>query len=218
VRGVWLWLREHGLKFPLPNNRFDSFTEPMRWVEPTYHAVHKVLTHPAYAGAYVFGKTRYERYLGQDGAMHVRRRKLPRDQWQVLINDHHPGYLDWDTYQANRSAIATNTRPRAHEPGTGAVREGCAWLQGLATCGICGRRLAVFYEGPTKATPGYYCTAGGLVNGRRGVPPAHRGADDPTRGRRCLPGRASAGRGAGLPGRRPAPGRRPRRRPGPVAA
>lgn len=166
VRGVWLWLREHGLKFPLPNNRFDSFTEPMRWVEPTYHAVHKVLTHPAYAGAYVFGKTRYERYLGQDGAMHVRRRKLPQGQWQVLINDHHPGYIDWDTYQANRSAIATNTRPRAHEPGTGAVREGCAWLQGLATCGICGRKLAVFYEGPAKATPGYYCTAGGLVNGR----------------------------------------------------
>jgi hypothetical protein len=52
---VWLWLREHGLKFPLPRNRFDSFTEPIRWVEPTYHAVHKVLTHPAYAGAYVFG-------------------------------------------------------------------------------------------------------------------------------------------------------------------
>jgi DNA invertase Pin-like site-specific DNA recombinase len=55
ARGVWLWLREHGLKFPLPRNRFDSFTEPIRWVEPTYHAVHKVLTHPAYAGAYVFG-------------------------------------------------------------------------------------------------------------------------------------------------------------------
>jgi hypothetical protein len=54
----------------------------------------------------------------------------------------------------------------AHQPGTGAVREGCAWLQGLATCGVCGRKLAVFYEGPTKATPGYYCTAGGLVNGR----------------------------------------------------
>src|SRR5438477_9102823 len=93
ARGVWLWLREHGLKFPLPKNRFDSFTEPIRWVEPTYHAVHKVLTHPAYAGAYVFGKTRYQRYLGEDGAMHTRRRKLPQDQWEVLIKDHHPGYL-----------------------------------------------------------------------------------------------------------------------------
>ena len=31
------------------------------WVEPTYTAVHKVLTHPVYAGAYVFGKSRFER-------------------------------------------------------------------------------------------------------------------------------------------------------------
>lgn len=166
ARGVWLWLREHGLKFPLPKGGYSTFAEPMRWVEPTYHAVHKVLTHPAYAGAYVFGKTKYQRYLGEDGAMRVRRRKLPQDQWEVLIKDHHPGYLDWDTYQANQTTIAANTRPQAHQPGTGAVREGCAWLQGLATCGVCGRKLAVFYEGPTKATPGYYCTAGGLVNGR----------------------------------------------------
>jgi hypothetical protein len=35
-------------------------------VEPTYHAVHKVLTHPGYAGAYVFGKTRQQRYVGED--------------------------------------------------------------------------------------------------------------------------------------------------------
>ena len=37
-----------------------------------------------------------------------------------------------------------------------AAREGCALLQGLATCGVCGRRLA-----------GYYCTGTGqLVEGR----------------------------------------------------
>jgi len=80
--------------------------------------------------------------------------------------DHHPGYIDWDTYQGNRAVISANTRSTAHQPGTGAVREGSAWLQGLATCGTCGRKLAVFYEGPAKATPGYYCTAGELVNGR----------------------------------------------------
>ena len=55
----------------------------------------------------------------------------------------------------------------AHQPGTGAVREGCALLQGLATCGTCGRKLAVYYEGKHKATPGYYCTGTGqLVEGR----------------------------------------------------
>jgi transposase-like protein len=136
-------------------------------VEPTYHAVHNVLTHPAYAGACVFGKTRQQRYVADDGVLRVRRRKLPQEQWEVLIPGHHQGFIDWDTYQANQARIGQNTRPRAHEPGTGAVREGCALLQGLATCGECGRKLAVFYQGPTKATPGYYCTGTGqLVDGR----------------------------------------------------
>ena len=65
------------------------------------------------------------------------------------------------------AATGQNIRPVAHEPGTGAIREGCALLQGLATCGTCGRKLAVYYEGPAKSTPGYYCTGTGqLVEGR----------------------------------------------------
>ena len=112
--------------------------------------MHTTLTHPAYAGAYVYGRTRDERYLGPDGALRTRRRKLPRDQWEVLIPDHHPGFTDWDTYLANQARIGANIRPQARQPGTGAVREGCALLQGLATCGTCGRKLAVFYRGPAK--------------------------------------------------------------------
>jgi uncharacterized protein YndB with AHSA1/START domain len=85
----------------------------------------------------------------------------------VLITGHHPGFIDWDTYQANQARIGANIRPQAHQPGTGAVREGCALLQGLATCGVCGRKLAVYYDGPRKSTPGYYCTGTGeLVEGR----------------------------------------------------
>ena len=58
VRGVWLWLREQGLKFPLQRHGYVSGGEEITWVAPTYHAVHNVLTHPAYAGAYAFGRTR----------------------------------------------------------------------------------------------------------------------------------------------------------------
>lgn len=166
VRGVWLWLRDHGLRFPLQPTAYLHGNEII-WVEPTYHAVHNVLTHPAYAGAYVFGKTRQQRYLGDDGVLRVRRRKLPQGEWEVLIKDHHPGFVDWDTYQANQQRIGANTRPEAHQPGAGAVREGCALLQGLATCGTCARKLAVYYDGPHKSTPGYYCTGSGqLVDGR----------------------------------------------------
>ena len=94
-------------------------------------------------------------------------RRLPRDQWEVLIPDHHPGFTDWDTYQANQARIGTNIRPQARQPGTGAVREGCALLQGLATCGTCGRKLAIFYAGPSRCVPNYYCHGSAeLVNGR----------------------------------------------------
>ena len=165
VRGVWLWLREQRLKFPLQPTAYLRGTD-IAWVEPTYHAVHNVLTHPGYAGAYVFGRTRQRRNLDADGALRVRRHKLPQGDWEVLIKDHHRGFIDWDTFQANQIRIAANTRPKAHQPGTGALREGCALLQGLATCGTCGRKLAVYYDGPAKTTPGYYCTGTGtLVEG-----------------------------------------------------
>ena len=166
VRGVWLWLREQQLKFPLQPTAYLRGTDIV-WVEPTYHAVHNVLTHPAYAGAYVFGRTRQRRNLDADGALRVRRHKLPQGEWEVLIKDHHRGFIDWDTFQANQIRIAANTRPKAHQPGTGALREGCALLQGLATCATCGRKLAVYYDGPAKTTPGYYCTGTGtLVEGK----------------------------------------------------
>jgi len=123
VRATWLWLREQGLRWPLQHpvclhGRPDEIT----WVEPTYHAVHTTLTHPAYAGAYVYGRTRDERYLGKDGALRKRRRMLPRDQWEVLITGHHQGFTGWDTYLANPQHIGTNIRPQARQPGTGAVR------------------------------------------------------------------------------------------------
>ena len=129
--------------------------------------MHTTLTHPAYAGAYVYGRTRDEIRLGAGGALRKRRRKLPRDQWEVLIPDHHPGFTDWDTYLANQEKIGGNIRPQASAPGTGAVREGSALLQGLATCGSCGRKLAVFYRGPAKSVPNYYCQgADNIVDGR----------------------------------------------------
>src|SRR5438046_2254691 len=51
----------------------------------------------------------------------------------------------------------------------GSVRATWLWLraQGLATCGTCGRKLAVFYRGPAKTVPNYYCQGSAeLVDGR----------------------------------------------------
>ncbi|MGH3122588.1 MAG: recombinase family protein [Streptosporangiaceae bacterium] len=171
VRATWLWLRGENLRWPLQKVAYapEGSLPEITWVEPTYHAVHTTLTHPAYAGAYVYGRTRKERYLDPGGALRQRSRRLPRDQWEVLIPDHHPGFIDWDTYQATQARIGANIRPQARQPGTGAVREGCALLQGLATCGTCGRKLAVFYSGPAKCVPNYYCQGAAELVGGRGA-------------------------------------------------
>lgn len=167
ARAAWLWLKDQGMTWPMQRTLCIPGKIPeITWVEPTYTAVHSMLSHPAYAGAYVYGRSKAERYLAADGTLKTRLRRLPRDQWQVLLPGHHEGYISWDTYQANQQRMAANTRPRAHQPGTGAVREGCALLQGLATCGTCGRKLAVYYDGPAKSAPGYYCTSGDICNGR----------------------------------------------------
>ena len=164
ARRVWLWFRSEGVKFPLQMHEHAE----IRWVEASYHAIHHVLSNPVYAGAYAYGKTRTETTLDASGARKKRLRRLPREEWQVLIKEHHEGYIDWPTYEANQARIAINTRPRPHHDPShsgGVVREGGALLQGLASCGHCGRRLRTHYSGRNSA-PGYHCSGEHLVNGR----------------------------------------------------
>lgn len=163
ARRVWLWFRSEGLSFPLQTTP-AGMPGPIHWVTPTYHALHQILTNPVYAGAYTYGKTRCERYVDEQRIVRKRIRHLPMDQWSVLIRDHHPGFIDWATFEANQARLASNTRPQPHQAG-GAVREGSALLQGLVSCGHCGRRLHVHYRGRNSA-PGYHCAGKDLVNGR----------------------------------------------------
>ena len=163
ARRVWLWFRSEGLSFPLQTMP-AGMPGPIRWVAPTYHALHQILTNPVYAGAYTYGKTRCERYVDAQGMVRKRMRHLPMEQWSVLIRDHHPGFIDWAAFEANQVRLDSNTRPQPHQAG-GAVKEGSALLQGLATCGHCGRRLHVHYRGRNSA-PGYHCAGKDLVQGR----------------------------------------------------
>ena len=160
ARRVWLWFRSEALSFPLQ----DGPQGQIRWVTPTYTAIHHILTNPVYAGAYTYGKTRCERYVDEHGTVKKRMRHLPLEQWAVLIPNHHPGFIDWATFQSNQGRLDSNTRPRPHQGG-GALREGSALLQGLATCGHCGRRLHTHYRG-RNSTPGYHCAGKDIVNGR----------------------------------------------------
>ena len=160
ARKVWLWFRSEGLSFPLRAH----MRSPIRWVAATYTAIHQVLTNPVYAGAYAYGKSRHERYVDEQGRLRRRTRLLPQSEWAVLLPDHHQGYIDWATYQANQARIDANVHPQPHQAG-GAVREGTALLQGLAICGKCGRRLHTHYRG-RNAAPGYHCSGKDIVQGR----------------------------------------------------
>jgi DNA invertase Pin-like site-specific DNA recombinase len=160
ARRVWLWFRSAGLSFPLQDGPHGQ----IRWVAPTYTALHHILTNPVYAGAYTYGKTRCERFVDEHGIVKKRLRHLPIAQWAVLLPEHHSGFIDWATFQASQARLAANTRPRPHQSG-GAVREGAALLQGIASCGHCGRRLLTHYRG-RNSTPGYHCAGKDIVNGR----------------------------------------------------
>ena len=159
ARRVWLWFRDQDLLFP-----HQCANGQIQWMAPTSTAVCNVLGNPVYAGAYAYGKSRQERYVDPSGRLHKRTHRLPLSDWQVLIKDHHPGYIDWATFEMNQARLARNFRP-APQQAAGAVREGSALLQGLATCGRCGRRLRVYYQGKHSA-PGYYCANSQPCGGR----------------------------------------------------
>jgi len=152
ARQVLLSLLEDGLR--LPRRRAGS--RRITWAPASYPAVHDFLTNPAYAGAFVFGRTRAWKRVDAAGRVISGVRQLPREQWAVLIPGHHPGFITWETYEANIARLRVNWRPpRGH--GGGAPREGAALLQGLMRCGRCGRIMQTGYSGPKGNSPRYVC-------------------------------------------------------------
>src|SRR6185295_17557385 len=153
ARQVLIGLREDGLLLPRRQNGSRRIT----WASASYPAVHDFLTNPAYAGAFVFGRTRTEKRVDPTtGAVHSRDRLVPREQWEVLIPEHHAGYISWETYEANTARLRGNWR-RPRELAGGALREGRALLQGLLRCGRCGRIMQTGYSGTKGNCPRYVC-------------------------------------------------------------
>ena len=87
-----------------------------------------------------------------------------REDWQVLIVEHHEGYIEWDTYEHNQRVIADNTNMRGGMA-RGAVRRGEALLAGLLRCAHCGRKLHVAYSGSDGTVPRYHCRGAALNHG-----------------------------------------------------
>jgi recombinase/recombinase-like zinc beta ribbon protein/resolvase-like protein/helix-turn-helix protein len=114
----------------------------LRWGELTHPRVLGVLSNPCYAGAYVFGRYRSRRVVRPDGTIMTKITELPRAEWPVAIQDHHPGYISWEAYLANERRLAANDTHSGQRP----PREGRAICQGILRCGACGRSMTTLHR------------------------------------------------------------------------
>ncbi len=141
-----------GRRFPL-RAYGGVWAGQLRWGRLTHSRVLGILANPSYAGVYVFGRYRSRRIVEPDGSVRTTSVELPRDEWPVVIHDHHAGYISWDDYLANGARLAANlTNAGARPP-----REGHALCQGIIGCGSCGRPMTTRYHRNGHAA--YECSA-----------------------------------------------------------
>src|ERR1700716_4309445 len=146
--------QESGLRFPR-RSYGGAWNGKLLWGRLTHSRVLGILANPSYAGTYVFGRYQACKQIGPAGEIRTQSRLMPQNEWRVVIPGHHPGYITWDQFLANRQRLAGN-RTNC-EVLTGPAREGLCLLQGLLVCGICGRRLGVRYTGNGGLYPIYQC-------------------------------------------------------------
>jgi excisionase family DNA binding protein len=160
VRQVLLWLRQERIE--LPAIVYGAEGRAVRWKLPVYNVLHHILTNPIYGGAYVFGRTKTVTRIAQGRKHSVAGVRVPQEHWQVLIPDHHEGYIEWDEYQANQRQITNNAAMKGHLV-RGPARNGGALLAGLLRCGHCGRKFHVAYSG-TEGNCLRYACQGAMIN------------------------------------------------------
>ena len=94
----------------------------------------------------------------------VRGYRRSQSDWEVLLPDHHEGYISWEEFERNQRLIADNANSKGLMA-RGSVRRGDALLAGLLRCGHCGRRLHVSYSGTAGYCVRYHCRGAHLNHG-----------------------------------------------------
>jgi DNA invertase Pin-like site-specific DNA recombinase len=153
TRQVLLWLRREGVSVPVTRGgKHGRYTE---WAPPKYARVHAIVTNPFLAGAYVYGKSESRTTIVDGRIRRTSGHDVAVDQWQVVIPDHHPGYLDWASYRRHLAMIESNAymKPGARK----SARGGRSLLAGLLRCRRCGHTLQVCYSGRSSASPEFRC-------------------------------------------------------------
>lgn len=154
ARQVFLWTGQAAVKLPVQRSTATGFR--IEWREPAYHTVLQVLKHPIYAGAYVFGRTTQRTQVIDGRARKSEGHQKAPGAWNVLIRDHHPGYIAWEQYEANQKMLNENAHMQQRTARKSA-RGGRALLTGLVRCGRCGRMMRVFYGMRSGHAHRYQC-------------------------------------------------------------
>ena len=147
------WATETGFTFP--TRRTSDENGEIDWRPLTTGRLAGVLHNPTYAGVYTYGR-RTSRPTIVDGQIRRRQHRLSVEKWPVRIDNAHPAYISWETYEANQARLAQN-QPRMHGAMSGAPKNGPALLAGLALCGRCGRRMRVDYSTKERRQWRYLC-------------------------------------------------------------
>ena len=145
VRTVAKVMREfnnRGLDLPRRNRHGD-----LHWARATTSAVAAILKNPAYAGAFVYGRTRLSKSLNGKSPVKA---PQPIEQWRIVVKDRYPAYIDWQTYEKIRIVVRDNRAEYMRNKTRGAPRDGELLLQGIAWCGKCGHKMYVRYKGGTQ--------------------------------------------------------------------
>lgn len=140
VAKVMRLLNDRGLDLPRRDRHGD-----LRWARATLSAVASILKNPAYAGAFVYGRTRM-RAVMRDGASPAKVAR-PMEEWQIVVKDRYPAYIDWSTYEKIRAIIKDNRAEYMRIKTRGAPRDGELLLHGIAWCARCGHKMFVRYKG-----------------------------------------------------------------------
>jgi len=159
VRQVMLWYRDEKLLIPVLSR--ESGYRKVVWSEPIYPTIIGILKNPTYAGVFVWGRKQTRTAIVEGRAYKTRGHARPQEKWEVVIPDHHEGYITWEEFMRNQEQIRSNAGWNARMgQNQGAARNGPALLAGLLRCGRCGRTLQVTYtnsklHGPL---PRYWCS------------------------------------------------------------
>ena len=107
TRQVLLWHRQENIL--LPSAVPGRSGQQVSWQPAVFPRILGMLKNPAYAGAFVYGRTRTRTIVKEGRARKTRGHEAPPEQWEVLIRDHHPGYISWDEFERNQRRLADNS-------------------------------------------------------------------------------------------------------------